>query len=94
MPCGCDAGKDMGVNTWAAFMGSDDKAVVDGDFVVREGELQGVLKSLRGSGINVVAIHHHMIGETPRMLFLHYWGKGPAESLAQAVKTALTQIGR
>jgi hypothetical protein len=94
MPCGCEAGKDMGVNTWAAFMGTDDKAVVDGDFVVLEGELQGVLKSLRKSGIDVVAIHHHMIGETPRMLFLHYWGKGPAESLAQAVKTALAQTGR
>jgi hypothetical protein len=94
MPCGCEAGKDMGVNTWAAFMGSDDKAVVDGDFVVLEGELQGVLKSLRSSGINVVAIHHHMLGESPRMLFLHYWGKGPVESLAQAVKTALAQTGR
>jgi hypothetical protein len=93
MPCGCEAGKDMGVNTWAAFMGTDDKAVVDGDFVVLEGELQVVLKSLRKSGIDVVAIHHHMIGETPRMLFLHYWGKGPAESLARAVKTAITQIG-
>jgi hypothetical protein len=89
MECGCEAGKDMGVNTWAAFAGSDDNALVDGDFVVLEKELQPVLKSLRKSDINVVAIHHHMSGEEPRMLFLHYWGRGPAADLAKAVKSAL-----
>jgi hypothetical protein len=89
MDCGCEAGKEMGVNTWAAFAGSDENAVVDGDFVVLESELQPVLKSLRKSGINVVAIHHHMSGEEPRMLFLHYWGRGPTADLAQAVKAAL-----
>ena len=89
MECGCDAGKDMGVNTWAAFAGTDQEALVDGDFVVLENELQAVLKSLRHDGINIVAIHHHMIGETPRYLFLHYWGRGPASELAQAVKNAL-----
>jgi len=89
MDCGCDAGKEMGVNTWAAFAGSDDNAVVDGDFVVEEKELQPVLKSLRASGVNIVAIHHHMSGEEPRMLFLHYWGRGKADELARAVKTAL-----
>jgi hypothetical protein len=89
MPCGCEVGKDMGVNTWAAFAGSDDNAVVDGDFVVLTDELQPALKSLRKSGINIVAIHHHMIGEDPRMIFFHYWGRGPAKDLADAVKTGL-----
>ena len=89
MSCGCTAGKEMGVNTWAAFAGANDNALVDGDFVVLENELQLVLKSLRKSGINIVAIHHHMVGEQPRTIFLHYWGHGPAESLAEAVKTAL-----
>jgi hypothetical protein len=89
MPCGCEAGKEMGVNTWAAFAGSDDNAVVDGDFVVLEDELQPALKSLRKSGINIVAIHHHMIGEEPRTIFFHYWGRGPARELANAIKTAL-----
>ncbi|MBX3233600.1 MAG: DUF1259 domain-containing protein [Labilithrix sp.] len=54
-----------------------------------ESELQPVLKSLRSSGINVVAIHHHMTGESPRILFLHYWGRGKAVALAGAVKKAL-----
>lgn len=81
----------MGVNTWAAFAGADDNAVVDGDFVVLEKELQPVLKSLRKSGINIVAIHHHMSGVEPRMLFLHYWGRGAAADLAKGVKTALAE---
>jgi len=87
--CGCSVGKTMGVNTWAAFGGSDDAAVVDGDFAVTEDELQKVLASLRASGIDIVAIHHHMTGESPRILFLHYWGKGKAADLAAAVKKAL-----
>jgi len=87
--CGCTVGKAMGVNTWAAFAGSDESAVVDGDFAVAEGELQPVLKALRAGGINIVAIHHHMTGEQPRILFLHYWGRGPAAQLAKTVKGAL-----
>lgn len=79
----------MGVNTWAAFAGSDDKAVVAGDYAMTEQELQGVLKALRGQGINVVAIHNHMTGENPRIVFLHYWGIGPTQQLANALKAAL-----
>jgi hypothetical protein len=78
--------KDMGVNTWAAFAGSDDNAVVDGDFVVREDELQPVLKSLLKEKINIVAIHQHMTHEQPRMMFFHYWGRGHAKDLANAIK--------
>lgn len=87
--CGCTVGKAMGVNTWAAFAGGDDDAVVDGDFAVTDAELQPVLKSLRGAGVDIVAIHSHMTGESPRILFLHYWGRGRAEQLARAVKAAL-----
>jgi hypothetical protein len=89
MPCGCEMTKEMGVNTWAAFAGTDDNAVVDGDFAVLEDELQPVLKALRKGDINIVAIHHHMTHEEPRILFLHYWGKGVAADLAKAVKSAL-----
>jgi hypothetical protein len=94
MPCGCEAGKEMGVNTWAAFYGSDEHAFVDGDFAVFDGELQGVLRSLRASGINVVAIHNHMEAESPRVTFLHYWGVGPAADLAKAVKAAVDTQGK
>jgi len=80
---------EMGVNTWAAFAGADDNAVVDGDFAMHEDELQRVLKSMRKEGINVVAIHSHMTSEQPRTLFLHYWGRGKAADLAQALKHTL-----
>ena len=89
-------GNTMGVNTWAAFAGSDGQAVVDGDFAVLESELQPVLKTLRGAGINIVAIHQHMTGENPRIMFLHYWGVGSTESLANGLQAALdkTAAGR
>jgi hypothetical protein len=89
MPCDCIAGKEMGINTWAAFYGADDHAFVDGDFAVQQGELQNVLKTLRKDGINIVAIHSHMENENPRIIFLHYWGVGPAAQLARSVKEAL-----
>jgi hypothetical protein len=89
MPCGCQVGNQMGVNTWMGMAGNADRALVDGDFVTFEGELQTVLKTLRNAGIDVVAIHSHMEGESPRVIFLHYWGVGHADDLARAVKAAL-----
>ena len=83
---GVKIGNAMGVNTWAAFAGSDDNAVVDGDFAVTEDELQPVLKSLLKDKINIVAIHQHMTHEEPRIMFFHYWGRGRAKELANAVK--------
>jgi Domain of Unknown Function (DUF1259) len=79
----------MGVNTWAAFAGSDDNAVVDGDFAVTEDELEPVLRSLLKDKINIVAIHQHMTHEEPRIMFFHYWGRGSAKDLANAVKGGL-----
>jgi hypothetical protein len=86
---GVNIDKDMGVNTWAAFAGTDANAVVDGDFAVTEDELQPVLRSLLTEKINIVAIHQHMTQEEPRIMFFHYWGRGPAKDLAQAVKGGL-----
>lgn len=84
----------MGVNTWAAFAGTDEAAFVDGDFAMLESEVQGVLEALRKSGINIVAIHNHMTHEEPQYVFLHYWGKGPAVNLANGLKSALDTQGR
>ena len=94
MDCGCAVGKEMGVNTWAGFAGTDGDAIVDGDFAVLEPELQPVLKSLRAGNINIVAIHHHMVGETPRTLFLHSWGRGTTDALATTLRAALDAQAR
>jgi hypothetical protein len=83
----------MGVNTWAAFAGSDDNAVVDGDFAVTEDELQPVLKSLLMNKINIVAIHQHMTHEEPRIMFFHYWGRGRAKEMAENIKSAFFIAG-
>ncbi len=84
-----DVGNAMGVNTWAALAGSDDAAIVDGDFAMLEAELQTVLKTLRKANIDIVAIHQHMTNEQPRIIFLHFWGAGKADELAKAIKAAL-----
>ena len=86
---GHEVGNMMGVNTWASFAGTDDKAVVDGDFMMTEAELQPVLKALRGAGVNIVAIHNHMTFEQPRAMFLHFWGVGSTADLAKGIKAAL-----
>ena len=83
----------MGVNTWMAFAGSDDNAVVDGDFAVTEDQLQSALKAMRVGGINIVAIHSHITHEQPRILFFHYWGRGPAKKLAEVIQGALLASG-
>ena len=84
----------MGLNTWAAFTGSDADAIVAGDVAMRDSEVTPVLKALRSNGLDVVAIHHHMTGVQPGVIFLHYFGKGPAAKLAQGVRAAIDQTGK
>jgi hypothetical protein len=84
----------MGLNTWAAFVGSDQDAAIAGDVAMLESEVQAVLKTLRSHELSVVAIHNHMIGVSPAIVFLHYWGKGPADKLAAGFKAALDQLGK
>jgi hypothetical protein len=84
----------LGFNTWAAFQGTPDKAAVAGDFTMLENEVEPVLKALIENGIEVVALHNHMVHEQPRIFFLHYWGIGPAEQLAQGLRAALDQTGK
>jgi Domain of Unknown Function (DUF1259) len=84
----------MGLNTWAAFYGTQEDAVVAGDIAMLEDEIAPVLRALRKNGIDVVAIHHHMTEEKPLVIFLHYWGRGAAEKLATSVKAAFDQLGK
>ena len=83
----------MGLNSWAAFAGSDADAQVAGDIAMRESEVNAVLKALRSHGLNIVAIHHHMLDTQPTVIFLHYWGRGPAAKLAAGFRAALDQLG-
>lgn len=84
----------MGLNTWAAFYGSDNDAVVAGDVAMRADEVTPVLKALRSHGLDVVAIHQHMTTTQPTVYFLHYWGKGSAQKLATGFRAALDELGK
>jgi hypothetical protein len=84
----------MGLNTWGAFVGTQEDAAIAGDVAMLESEVTPVLKALRKNGLDVVAIHHHMTGDRPVVIFLHYWGRGPAEKLAAGFKAALDELGK
>lgn len=84
---------DMGFNTWASWQGSMENAAVAGDFAMLDDEVEPVIDALVSSGIEVVAVHNHMVREQPRIFFLHYWGTGPAEELARGLRTALDRTG-
>lgn len=84
----------MGLNTWAAFAGSDADAMVAGDVAMLEAEVTPVLQALRANGLNIVAIHHHMTGVAPTVIFLHYYGTGPAATLARGVRAAVDLLGK
>lgn len=84
----------MGFNTWAAWQGTPDHAAVAGDFAMLEDEVAPVIKALIEHGIEVVAVHNHMVHEQPRIFYLHYWGTGNAEQLANGLKAALNETGK
>jgi hypothetical protein len=86
---GVKVGGSMGLTTWAAFQGSDENAVVAGDFIMSANEVQPVLRALRKGNLHIVALHNHMIGEEPAYYFVHYWGKGPTQDLARGLAGAL-----
>lgn len=86
---GRPVGESMGLTTWAAFTGSDQLAVVDGDVIMTAEEVQPVLRALRRADFHVVALHDHMIGEEPAFYFVHFWGKGPAAELAEGFRRVL-----
>ena len=83
----------MGLNTWAAFVGTNDNAAIAGDVAMLATEVTPVLKALRKNGLDVFAIHHRMTGTQPTIYFLHYWGTGPADKLAAGFRAALDQLG-
>jgi len=84
----------MGLNTWAAFVGTNDDAAIAGDVAMLESEVNPTLKALRAHGLEVVAIHHHMLNTKPEIIFLHYWGRGPADKLATGFKAAVDELGK
>jgi hypothetical protein len=78
-----------GLGTWAAFRKSGEEVIADGDLVVTGAELDGVVSRLQKAGLEVSAIHNHLAGEQPTVYYVHFFGKGSASQLAEAVDSAL-----
>jgi hypothetical protein len=94
MDMGVEMTAAIGLNSWASFAGTPDAAHVAGDIAMLEPEVNPVIRALRGNGLEVVAVHSHMLGEEPRIIFLHYYGSGPADKLAAGFKAALDELGK
>ena len=89
---GVELTSSMGLNSWVALIGTNERAHVAGDIAMLANEVNPVIRALRHGGINIVAVHNHMLDEEPRIFFLHYWGTGKAKNLARAFHDALTQL--
>ncbi len=70
------------------------KAAITGDFVLTAQEVNPVLRALRDNGIEVTALHSHMLDEQPRLFFMHFWANDDAQKLAEGLKAALDKVHR
>jgi len=91
---GAEMTANIGLNTWLTLAGTAGEAHAAGDVAMLEPEVNPVVKALRARGVEVVAMHHHMLGEQPRIVFLHYYGRGPALELARTFRGALDLLGK
>jgi hypothetical protein len=94
MAMGAEMTAAIGLNSWASFAGTKDKAHIAGDIAMLQPEVNAVIKALRQNNLEVVALHNHMLGDDPHMIFLHYYGQGPATTLAQGFRAALNELGK
>jgi len=79
----------LALGSWAAFAGSENNATVMGDLVLLQDEVGGVMSKLREKGIEITAVHNHLLDEMPHVMYMHYMGHGNAEELAESFKAAL-----
>ena len=81
----------LALGSWAAFSSTDDKAMVMGDLVLLQGEVNPVMKKLRDADFEITAVHNHLLNENPRVMYMHYMGEGNAKQLATSLHDALAE---
>jgi Domain of Unknown Function (DUF1259) len=79
----------LALGSWAAFTGTDSDAMIMGDLVLLEDEINPVMEELHSRGIEISAVHNHLIDETPHLMYMHYMGHGAASQLATSLRAAL-----
>lgn len=91
---GVEMTANIGLNSWASFAGKTDDAHIAGDIAMLQSEVNSVIKILRSHNLEVVAVHNHMLDDDPHMIFLHYYGRGNALTLARGFRAALDVLGK
>jgi hypothetical protein len=91
---GAEMTPSIGLNSWASFAGNKEQAHIAGDIAMLQPEVNPVIAALRKNNLEVVALHHHMLGDDPHIIFLHYYGRGQAITLAQGFRAALNELGK
>lgn len=94
MAMGVEMTTNIGLNSWASFAGKMDNAHIAGDIAMLQSEVNSVIKTLRQHNLEVVAVHNHMLGDEPHMIFLHYYGRGDAATLAKGFRATLDRLGK
>jgi hypothetical protein len=79
----------LALGSWAAFRRAGTRTVVHGDLVLTEPEVNPVISKLQEGGLQITALHNHLMEETPSLMYLHYWGEGAPGALAWALRAAL-----
>lgn len=79
----------LALGSWAAFRRAGTQAVVHGDLVLTEAEINPLISKLQQGGLQITALHNHLIDETPHVMYVHYWGQGAEATLARSLRTAL-----
>src|SRR5919108_1236395 len=82
----------LALGSWAAFSGTDENAAVMGDLVLLDSEVNPVMEKLRSAGFEITAVHNHLLGETPHVMYMHYMGHGGAAQIAASLKAALATL--
>jgi Domain of Unknown Function (DUF1259) len=83
----------LALGSWIAFKGTASDTMAMGDLVLTEREVTPVLTKLQGSGVQQTALHNHLLGESPRVMYLHIEAHGAATKLAEAIRSALVLTG-
>jgi hypothetical protein len=81
--------REMGMSTWIAIAGINERAFAEGEFIATAEELQGLLRALRLKGISITSIRNHTLSEHPRFIFVHFIGEDAAVNLVKALRYAL-----
>jgi hypothetical protein len=79
----------LALGSWAAFRKAGGQAVVHGDLVLLDSEVNPVISKLEENGLQITAVHNHLLDETPHVMYVHYWGQGPEAALATSLRSAL-----